>query len=89
MWVPFFSFPAPRNIKTPGTFELNSFAESGKDGGYCMSNWALQEAQTQLADSCRHHQVDLRLFHGRGGTVARGGGRANRAILATPRHSRT
>ncbi len=64
------------------------YSDSNKDGGYWMSNWGLQHAQAHLANTCRQHGVDLRLFHGRGGTVGRGGGRANRAILATPPQSR-
>ncbi len=64
------------------------YSDSGKDGGYCMSNWSLYRAQDALADVCERHRVDLRLFHGRGGTVGRGGGRANRAIQAAPRNNR-
>ncbi|CAM3372975.1 phosphoenolpyruvate carboxylase [Rhodothermus bifroesti] len=60
------------------------YSDSTKDGGYWMANWALHQAQEQLAEVCRRHGVDFRLFHGRGGTVGRGGGRANQAILAMP-----
>ncbi len=61
------------------------YSDSNKDGGYWMANWALHKAQGRIARVCEKHDVQLRLFHGRGGTVGRGGGRAGQAILAMPR----
>jgi phosphoenolpyruvate carboxylase len=61
------------------------YSDSNKDGGYWMANWALHLAQKSLAETCETHKVDVRLFHGRGGTVGRGGGRANQAVTALPR----
>lgn len=60
------------------------YSDSNKDGGYLAANWALYRAQEDITQVCRDYQVQLTLFHGRGGTVARGGGPANRAILAQP-----
>lgn len=60
------------------------YSDSNKDGGYWMANWALQKAQHALGKVCREYEIDFRLFHGRGGTVGRGGGRSNQAILALP-----
>ena len=60
------------------------YSDSNKDGGYWMANWALQKGQLELGQLLREQNVDFRLFHGRGGTVGRGGGRSNRAILALP-----
>ncbi|HEY0672166.1 MAG TPA: phosphoenolpyruvate carboxylase [Longimicrobiales bacterium] len=60
------------------------YSDSNKDGGYWMANWMQQRAQQTLADVCRAHDVTFRLFHGRGGTVGRGGGRAGSAITAMP-----
>jgi phosphoenolpyruvate carboxylase len=60
------------------------YSDSNKDGGYLAANWALYQAQTRVADVSRQFGITLTLFHGRGGTVARGGGPANRAIRAQP-----
>jgi phosphoenolpyruvate carboxylase len=60
------------------------YSDSNKDSGYLAANWALYEAQAAVAAVARQHGVRFTLFHGRGGTVARGGGPANRAIRAQP-----
>ncbi len=63
------------------------YSDSNKDGGYLRANWMLFQAQRALAETCDEHDVKLTLFHGRGGSLSRGGGPANRAILAQPPES--
>jgi phosphoenolpyruvate carboxylase len=60
------------------------YSDSNKDGGYLTANWALYQAQESIGWVCQEHGIKMTLFHGRGGTVARGGGPANRAIRAQP-----
>jgi len=63
------------------------YSDSGKDGGYLASNWQLYHAQQALTATCEVHGVSLQLFHGRGGSIGRGGGPTNRAILSQPLQS--
>ncbi|PKH23336.1 phosphoenolpyruvate carboxylase [Pseudomonas fluorescens] len=60
------------------------YSDSAKDAGTTAAAWAQYRAQERLVDICREQQVDLLLFHGRGGTVGRGGGPAHAAILSQP-----
>ncbi|MDW8292184.1 MAG: phosphoenolpyruvate carboxylase [Anaerolineae bacterium] len=60
------------------------YSDSNKDCGYVTANWELYKAQSAIVETCRANGIRLTLFHGRGGTIARGGGPAARAILAQP-----
>jgi len=75
-----------KHLKSRDNFQeiMLGYSDSNKDGGYWMANWALDKAQYELGTVCRKYEVDFRLFHGRGGTVGRGGGQSNQAIIAMP-----
>ncbi|GAB4116082.1 MAG: phosphoenolpyruvate carboxylase [Roseiflexaceae bacterium] len=60
------------------------YSDSNKDVGFVAANWALYKAQSALRDLGVARNIQLRMFHGRGGSIGRGGGPANRAILAQP-----
>jgi len=60
------------------------YSDSNKDGGIGASRWAVQRAQAALVATLDPAGIDLTIFHGRGGTVSRGGGKLTRAVLSAP-----
>ena len=60
------------------------YSDSNKDGGMVASRWSLQDAQRSLTELFAGHQVRVVFFHGRGGTIGRGGGKTHSAVLAAP-----
>ena len=81
---------AARRAGRPGELiqqVMVGYSDSNKDGGILASQWALQRAQKQLAEVAGHAGVELRFFHGRGGTVSRGAGPTHRFLEALPHGS--
>ncbi len=77
------------HLKKRNNFQeiMLGYSDSSKDGGYMSANWSLHNAQQSLSEIGEEFGVDIRFFHGRGGTVGRGGGRAYLAIRTQPPHS--
>jgi phosphoenolpyruvate carboxylase len=74
------------NLKALGNLQeiMIGYSDSGKNGGIVTANWELYKAQKKLVTTAHLNNIDLRLFHGRGGSIGRGGGPTHQAILAQP-----
>ncbi len=82
-----FSNPVYRSyLKARGDVQevMLGYSDSSKDGGYLAANWKLYIAQKNLVEMAKPHGVSLKIFHGKGGTIDRGGGESHKAILAEP-----
>lgn len=78
--------PYRRVLRSRDNFQevMLGYSDSVKDGGYLAANWALSRAQKRLGEVAERHGVSLELFHGKGGTIDRGGGQSHRSIQAQP-----
>ena len=73
-----------KHLQTPVQQIMLGYSDSNKDGGILASQWNLYEAQKKLTSIADKHQIRIRFFHGRGGTISRGGGKTHRFLEALP-----
>ncbi len=75
-----------RLLRSRGNLQevMLGYSDSVKDGGYFAANWALFRAQKRLWQVAEKHNISLGLFHGKGGTIGRGGGQSHRSVQAQP-----
>ena len=78
------AIPSYRDRGTGRQEVMLGYSDSAKDGGRLAAAWELYQAQEQIVAACREHDTHLTLFHGRGGTVGRGGGPTHLAIRSQP-----
>ncbi|MCW4152850.1 phosphoenolpyruvate carboxylase [Halomonas sp. 18H] len=78
------ALPGYRELAGDRQEVMIGYSDSAKDAGQLAAAWAQYRAQETLVEVCHRHDVNLTLFHGRGGTVGRGGGPAHAAILSQP-----
>lgn len=79
-----FSIPWYKSYINGAQEVMIGYSDSAKDAGKLAASWGLYQAQEKLVEIFERHDIELTLFHGRGGTVARGGGPAYEAILSQP-----
>jgi len=82
-----YSIPLYRSyLKARGDVQeiMLGYSDSSKDGGYLAANWHLYLAQQKLYETAEKYGVKIKFFHGKGGTIDRGGGESHRAILGQP-----
>lgn len=73
-----------KRFRMPVQQVMLGYSDSSKDGGILSSQWSLYRAQKMLSDIGRKHNVRIRFFHGRGGSISRGGGKTHRFMEALP-----
>lgn len=75
-----------KHLKQRGNIQevMLGYSDSCKDGGYLAANWYLYSAQKKLSDVADKNEIGLRFFHGKGGTIDRGGGMSYRSLIAQP-----